>query len=226
VGLSWPGLHLIDCTVHYCTALRCPAVYRSALRPYCTAPHRLPCFPTTPPAAPPSQMVAGHETTATTLAWTLYYLCRNPDCEAKALAEIQVGAGRRWGSTKSGAARGASVCVWGGEVAVGGLAGARSSAPGPAPSPSSSRQYLAAASTRSMPCSFPRSVPAWPTPLPHPAPAPSPSLPQPLPPSLPAGPPSHGRACSAAPPSPALSTSQSSHTWRPASARRCGCTRR
>ncbi|KIY92424.1 cytochrome P450 [Monoraphidium neglectum] len=34
-------------------------------------------------------MVAGHETTATTLAWTLYYLSKNPACEAKALAEIR-----------------------------------------------------------------------------------------------------------------------------------------
>jgi cytochrome P450 len=34
-------------------------------------------------------MVAGHETTATTLAWTLLYISRHPDVEAKALAEIK-----------------------------------------------------------------------------------------------------------------------------------------
>ncbi|KAI8468257.1 MAG: cytochrome P450 [Monoraphidium minutum] len=34
-------------------------------------------------------MVAGHETTAATLGWTLYHLSKSPECEAKALAEIQ-----------------------------------------------------------------------------------------------------------------------------------------
>ncbi|GBF99888.1 hypothetical protein Rsub_12684, partial [Raphidocelis subcapitata] len=34
-------------------------------------------------------MVAGHETTATTLAWTLVHLARSPECEARALQEIK-----------------------------------------------------------------------------------------------------------------------------------------
>jgi cytochrome P450 len=38
-------------------------------------------------------MVAGHETTATTLAWTLVHLARSPECEARALQEIKVSGG-------------------------------------------------------------------------------------------------------------------------------------
>ena len=34
-------------------------------------------------------MIDGHETTATTLGFTLMFLARNPECEAKALKEIR-----------------------------------------------------------------------------------------------------------------------------------------
>jgi cytochrome P450 len=39
---------------------------------------------------------AGHETTAATLAWALYYISTHPEVEAKALAEIQAVLGERY----------------------------------------------------------------------------------------------------------------------------------
>eukprot|EP00878_Enallax_costatus_P002291 GHUV01002466.1.p1 GENE.GHUV01002466.1~~GHUV01002466.1.p1 ORF type:complete len:1154 (+),score=313.19 GHUV01002466.1:119-3580(+) len=41
-------------------------------------------------------MIAGHETTAATLAWTLYYISTNPDIEARALQEIESVLGDRF----------------------------------------------------------------------------------------------------------------------------------
>jgi cytochrome P450 len=38
---------------------------------------------------------AGHETTAATLAWALYYISTHPEVEAKALAEISTVLGER-----------------------------------------------------------------------------------------------------------------------------------
>ncbi|KAF8059389.1 cypD [Scenedesmus sp. PABB004] len=40
-------------------------------------------------------MIAGHETTAATLAWTLYYVATHPEVEARALAEIEAVLGDR-----------------------------------------------------------------------------------------------------------------------------------
>lgn len=40
-------------------------------------------------------MIAGHETTAATLAWALYYISTHPEVEAKALAEISTVLGER-----------------------------------------------------------------------------------------------------------------------------------
>lgn len=38
----------------------------------------------------------GHETTAATLSWTLYYVATHPEVEAKALAEIEAVLGDRF----------------------------------------------------------------------------------------------------------------------------------
>jgi cytochrome P450 len=43
-----------------------------------------------------SPTAQGHETTAATLGWTLYYIAKNPEVERKVLAELQAVMGDRF----------------------------------------------------------------------------------------------------------------------------------